>query len=69
MSANAQSKERRIINLQQQVRIARDALNRIADGRTRDAAKVAEAALDSMWPLDPKQPLQGIVGHQQRARP
>lgn len=56
----------RIVNLQQQVKVARDALKRIAAGSTR-AEWIAEDALDDMWRLDDKQPLQGIVGHARRA--
>lgn len=58
------SKER-IINLQKQVRIARTALERIKYG-TRHEEAVAETALDEMFKLDPKQPLQGLVGHEKR---
>ena len=55
----------RIINLQAQVRHARKALERIRDG-TRCPEAIAEAALDVMFNLDQKQPLQGLVGHERR---
>jgi hypothetical protein len=57
--------KRRIVELQRSLRIAREALERIKAGTTR-AEHVAEEALDQMWKLEPKQPLQVIVGH---ARP
>ena len=55
----------RIIELQKSNRIAREALERISNGTTR-AESVASEALDLMWKLEPKQPLQGIVGHAKR---
>jgi hypothetical protein len=57
--------KQRIIELQKSLRIAKEALERISCGTTR-AETVASEALDKMWKLDPKQPLQVIVGH---ARP
>lgn len=62
------SEKQRIIDLQKQVRIAREALERIQGG-TRYPDTVAESALDKMFKLDPKQPLQGLVGHERRRRP
>lgn len=56
--------KQRIVELQQSLRIARVALERIADGRTSSPASVAADALDKMWKLEPKQQLQGIVGHE-----
>lgn len=58
------SKER-IIELQKSLRIAREALERISNGTTRAEALAADA-LDKMWKLEPKQQLQGIVGHDRR---
>ena len=52
----------RIIELQRQLKLARDALTRIQAG-CRDAEGVACTALYRMMPLEPKQPLQGLVGH------
>lgn len=52
----------RIICLQGQLKIARAALNRISAG-CRDPELAAVNALDEIWKLDRKQPLQGIVGH------
>lgn len=52
----------RIIELQRQVRVARLALTRIVHG-SRNAEAIASEALENMWPLDRKQPLQGVVGH------
>jgi hypothetical protein len=57
----------RIVELQKALRIARTALEKIRWG-TSSPSSVAEQALDEMWKLDPKQPLQGIVGHAQRSR-
>lgn len=59
----------RIIALQRQLKIARDALTRICSGEeqySNRSTRVAETALDEMWRLDPKQPLQGLVGHERR---
>ena len=56
----------RIVELQKALRIARVALEKIQYG-SRNPARVAEEALDQMWKLDPKQPLQGIVGHATRS--
>lgn len=58
-------KEDRVINLQRQLKIARDALNRISTG-CRDPEWAAVNALDEIWRLDRKQPLQGVVGHDLR---
>lgn len=57
----------RIVSLQGQLKIARDALNRISCG-CRDPELAAVNALDDIWKLDRKQPLQGIVGHERRSR-
>lgn len=57
----------RITELQRQVRIAKAALKRIKHG-TMTLQTVAEEALDTMWPLDKKQLLQGVVGHERRPR-
>jgi hypothetical protein len=59
------SQQDRIISLQRQVKIARVALARIKSG-THSPEHVADEALDEMWRLDPKQPLQGVVGHAPR---
>jgi hypothetical protein len=57
----------RIVELQKSLRIAREALERISNGTTR-AESVAAEALDKIWKLEPKQQLQGIVGHEPRSR-
>lgn len=57
--------QQRIIELQRQVRGAMKALNWIAAG-CRNPEAVASEALDAMWPLERKQPLQGLVGHEPR---
>lgn len=57
----------RIVDLQRQVKIARDALNRISDG-CHGPESVAYEALYEMMPLDAKAPLQGIVGHEAKRR-
>ena len=54
--------QQRIIELHRQIRVARTALVKIRAGR-RDPEGIASEALDAMWPLDKKQPLQGLVGH------
>lgn len=59
------SKER-IVNLQRQLKIARDALIRVKsvdEHYSNRSVRVAEDALEEIWRLDPKQPLQGLVGH------
>lgn len=54
----------RIINLQGQVRVARAALNIIAEGGDRRSPHfIALDALEDMARLDPPSPLQGLVGH------
>lgn len=55
--------KQRIIDLQKQVRIARTALERIKAGTTRHQS-VAEEAINEMWKLEQKQPLQYLVGHE-----
>jgi hypothetical protein len=55
--------KQRIIELQKSLRVAREALERISNGTTRSES-VASEALDKMWKLEPKQSLQGIVGHE-----
>jgi hypothetical protein len=57
----------RFIELQRQVKIAKDALDRIAGG-CRDPERVATDARYEMYPLDSKAPLQGLVGHGARSR-
>jgi len=52
----------RIAELQRQVRIAREALNKIKR-YSGDPSRTAATAIEKMWPLDVKQPLQGVVGH------
>lgn len=59
--------KQRIIELQKSLRVAREALERISNGTTRSES-VASEALDKMWKLEPKQPLQGVVGHAARPR-
>jgi len=54
--------KQRIVELQKSLKIAREALERIKYGTTRHQS-IAEEALDKMWKLEPKQQLQGIVGH------
>lgn len=55
----------RIIDLQRQLKIARAALDRIKYG-VLNPQSVAEEALDKLFQLDPKQPLQGLCGHERR---
>lgn len=52
----------RIVELQKSLKVARDALMRIANGHPR-SQRLAEDALTELWKLEPKQQLQGIVGH------
>lgn len=62
------NEKRRIVELQRQVKIARLALTRIALNAGRNTEAIASKALDEMWPLDTKQPLQRIVGHESSRR-
>ena len=57
--------QQRIIDLQRQLKIARAALSEISLGR-RDPVPIAIQAIDEIWALDKKQPLQGLVGHEKR---
>lgn len=57
--------KQRIVELQKSLRIAREALTRIAAGTTR-SEQIAEEALAAIWKLEPKQQLQGLVGHARR---
>jgi hypothetical protein len=57
----------RIVELQQRLKIANDALAKIQAG-CRDPEGVASSALYDMMTLEPKQPLQGLVGHGNSAR-
>ena len=59
--------KQRIIELQKALKVARTALERIQCGH-RNAEGLATAALDEMFRLEPKQPLQGVVGHGARRR-
>jgi DNA-binding Xre family transcriptional regulator len=59
------SDKTRIIELQKSLKIAREALERIHYGTTR-AEAIATEALEKLWKLEPKQQLQGIVGHSAR---
>lgn len=58
--------KKRIIELQQSLRIAKEALEKIAYGHARNVQDCASSALDKIWRLEPKQPLQGLVGHTAR---
>jgi hypothetical protein len=58
----SERQQERIISLQRQVKVARDALLRIREG-TRDPERVAAEAMDTMWGDDITQALQGLVGH------
>lgn len=57
------SSKERVIELQKALKIARETLEKIKNGHSRDPEADAEAALDRMRPLERKQPLQGLVGH------
>lgn len=57
----------RIIELQRQVKVAREALQKIAGG-SRDPERVASDVLWELMPLDRKYPLQGLVGHGDKPR-
>lgn len=59
------SDKTRIIDLQRQIKICREALTKISYG-TRSPEAVAADALYRMFPLDPKQDLAGICGHDKR---
>lgn len=59
--------QERIISLQRQVKVARDALLRIREG-THNPERVAAEAMDAMWGDDVTQALQGLVGHGERTR-
>lgn len=52
----------RVVELQRQIKLAKDALIKIAHG-CRDPEGVASDTLTAMMPTDPKAPLQAIVGH------
>jgi len=58
----------RIIELQRQLSIARKYLTALAEGY-RDPVGMASEALEMMRPMDPKAPLQGLVGHERRPHP
>lgn len=55
----------RIIDLQKSLKVARRALEAIRDG-WRNPEAMASDALDAMWRLEKKQPLQGLVGHERK---
>lgn len=63
----ADRQQERIISLQRQVKVARDALLRIREG-TSNPERVAAEAMDAMWGDDITQALQGLVGHGERTR-
>jgi hypothetical protein len=48
------------------LKVARDALERVAYGHSRNERDTASSALDKMHQLGRKQPLQGLVGHEPR---
>jgi hypothetical protein len=56
----------RIIGLQRQLKLATVALEKIAAGRSYNPEYTAEATLEEIWKVGPKQPLQGLVGHARR---
>lgn len=57
----------RIVELQRSLKIARQALRGIRDGYRNPEALAADA-LDIMFRLEKKQPLQNIVGHERAVR-
>lgn len=59
--------QNRIIELQRQLKIARAALATIARQYSSNPHLVEDQALQDMRPLDKKQPLHGLVGHERRA--
>lgn len=61
--------KQRIVELQKSLRIARTCLEKIYYGHSHHPHRDAEAALEQIWKLDQKQPLQGLVGHERRPRP
>jgi hypothetical protein len=60
------SAKQRVIDLQKALKISRVALEKIKFGHSKSPEKDAEEALDLMWPLERKQQLQGLVGHEKR---
>lgn len=58
----------RVVELQAQLKICRDALERIKAGH-RAPEQLAEEALSRLLSLDAKYPLQGLVGHERKGRP
>jgi len=61
----ADKQQARIVELQRQVKVAKNALELIKNG-ARNHEQLACEALDFMWPSDRKQPLQYIFGHERR---
>lgn len=59
--------QQRIVELQRQVKVAKSALAKIACG-INNPDQVADDAIYEMRPMDPKVPLQGIVGHERQRR-
>jgi len=55
----------RFVELQARLKIANDALAKIQAG-CRDPEKVASDAIYEQMVLEPKRPLQGLVGHERR---
>lgn len=55
----------RVVELQKQLKITRDALTRIKNG-CNNPSTVADDALYRLMPFDNKYQLQGIVGHERR---
>lgn len=59
--------KQRIIDLQKQVKIARDALGKIVNGHHgRDSYSIAEQALDDMRRHDPAPSSSGLLGWEKR---
>lgn len=54
------------IEAEQALKIAKDALVKIAYGHSSNEQDTASSALDKMHQLGRKQPLQGLVGHDRR---
>lgn len=55
--------QQRIIDLQRQLKLAKDALEKIAGGRSSDPEDEAQGALDRIEDLDKSYNLQGLCGH------
>ena len=64
----AEIEKMRRIEAEKQLTVARRCLEKIGNGHSRSPEQDALEAIDEMFRVGQKQPLQGLVGHERRSQ-